>query len=189
MIWGVKVLHIYIYHFNTSDQKKLQVYISNIHQLHQQQGYIMIYPLGTRDILWYIPWESVVMVTNQEYKFCFNVHIYTFHTWTSLYSIFGNVMDYIFSLLYRIPGIFRGMYISRLSAQSGFSQIKFCGWGYPKFSRFSRLIACVTHVVTWPRRVYITISSEIDKAPYRAVAISQSTVDAVNSRFYDTTTP
>ena len=28
---------------------------------------------------------------------------------------------------YRIPGIFRGMYISRLSMKQGFSQLKFRG--------------------------------------------------------------
>ena len=66
--------------------------------------------------------------------------------------------------MYRIPGIFCGMYISRLSMEPGFSRLKFRGW------RLSKSF-CAFHVLLhgYVRIIYATNLSNIDKAPYQIV--------------------
>ena len=76
--------------------------------LHQLCSMVWGFDLRCESVtLWYIPWESVVMVTIQECKLYFNVHIYTFHTSTSLYSIFGQCDGlYLLSTIYHCTNVF-----------------------------------------------------------------------------------
>ena len=63
---------------------------------------------------------------------------------------------------YRIPGIFRGMCISRLSMKPGFSWLKFRRWRLSKIFR-------VFHALLqgYVQKIYATNLSEIDKTLYQ----------------------
>ena len=70
---------------------------------------------------------------------------------------------------YRIPGIFRGMHISRLSMKWGFLRLKFCRW------RLSKNF-CIFHALLqgYVRKMYATNVSKIDKTLYQRAYHSQS---------------
>ena len=70
---------------------------------------------------------------------------------------------------YHIPRIFRGMYISWLSMESEYSQLKFHGW---RLSKIFCIFCALLH--GYIRRIYATIFSEIHKAPYQIVSVSRS---------------
>ena len=66
--------------------------------------------------------------------------------------------------LYGIPEIFCGMYISWLSMEPGFLQLKFRG---RRLFKSFRTFHAILH--SYVRRIYATNLSEIDKAPYQMI--------------------
>ena len=79
-----------------------------------------------------------------------------------IYNIHTCVVRVKMSVSYRIPGIFRGMYFSRLSMKQGFSQLKFCGWRLSKIFHIFR-----TLLQGYVRKIYATNLIEIDKTLYQ----------------------
>ena len=65
-------------------------------------------------------------------------------------------------MYYRIPGIFRGMYISWLSMKHGFSRLKFRGRRLSKKFRVFRAL-----LQGYVRKMYATNLSKIDKTFYQ----------------------
>ena len=61
------------------------------------------------------------------------------------------------NIAYRIPGIFRGMYISRLSMKQGFLRLKFRGW---RLSKNFHVFRALLQGYVW--KMYATNLSEID---------------------------